>query len=217
VSTKRGHRRGQSTVELAVLLPVMLLLFYGVYTAATFISDRQIAGQATRAGARLGAEMGNNQYQNGQLRYSGTCMTTGSDPCVVDNAVVTSVLTIARGLSNIASLDEIDIYDPCATSGGACASNTHVCSYQGAGLDGAMQAGDPVDIYKPDAQGKFVLTPTAGTTMYSLDLRKQNHPSESMLGVRLVYTFRASAPMAFFNMQTSEYATMCLAPIQSGG
>jgi Flp pilus assembly protein TadG len=220
MSARHRHhprQRGQSTVELLLLLPVVLLLFFGVYTAANFISDRQIAGQATRAGARLGAEMGNNQYQNGQLKYAGTCMASGTDPCIVDNAIVTSTLTVARGLSNIVSIDEIDVYEPCAAPNGTCSASTQVCSYQSGTLDGSLQANDPVDVYKPNAQGTFVLTQPAGKTQYTLDLRKQTHPKETMIGVRLVYTFKASAPMSFFNLQTSEYATMCLAPIQSGG
>jgi hypothetical protein len=218
--TPRTHRRaqrGQSTVELLLVLPVVLLLFYGVYTGANYISDRQVAGQATRAGARLAAEMGNNKYQTGQAKYSSTCMTTGTDPCIVDNAVLTSTLTVARGLSNVASIDEIDIYEPCATQGGSCSASTQSCSTTLTGLDGVLQSGDPLDVYKPNGAGQFVLTQPNGRAMYSLDLRRQNHPNETLIAVRLVYTFKASAPMAFFNMQTSEYAAMCLAPAAGGG
>jgi uncharacterized membrane protein len=52
--------------------------------------------------------------------------------------------------------------------------------------------------------------------MYTLDLRVQNHPHETLIAVRFVYTFKASDPMTFFNMQTSEYAAMCLAPAAGG-
>lgn len=36
-------------------------------------------------------------------------------------------------------------------------------------------------------------------------------------GVRLVFTFQASAPINFFNVQASQYETMCFAPYESGG
>ncbi len=213
----RGAERGQGTVELAILLPVLLLLMFGVYTTAGFLGDRQVAGQAARAGARLAAELGNNAYHQNQSAYANSCMTSGIDPCIVDNQVVTSVVTVARGLTNVASIDEIDIYEPCATSGGSCTGTNQVCSTTLSGLDGSLQTGDPVDVFKPNAQGQWVLTQPNGRSMYSLDLRKQNHPNETMVAVRLAYTFRAAAPMTFFNMQTSEYAAMCLAPNASGG
>ena len=50
----RDTRRGQAMVEMALLLPVLMLLFLGSWTAANLIDDNNAAAQATRAGARLG-------------------------------------------------------------------------------------------------------------------------------------------------------------------
>ena len=47
---------------------------------------------------------------------------------------------------------------------------------------------------------------------FTLDKRTQQHPNELAVGVRLLYHFQASAPIAFFNMQTSQYSVMCFAP-----
>jgi len=55
----RDTRRGQAMVEMALLLPVLMLLFLGSWTAANLIGDNNAAAQATRAGARLAAEIGN--------------------------------------------------------------------------------------------------------------------------------------------------------------
>src|SRR5580698_10109344 len=55
----RDTKRGQAMVEMALLLPVLMLLFLGSWTAANLIDDNNASGQATRAGARLGAELGN--------------------------------------------------------------------------------------------------------------------------------------------------------------
>ena len=46
-------------VEMAMLLPVLMLIFLGAWTAANLIDDNDAAAQATRAGARLAAELGN--------------------------------------------------------------------------------------------------------------------------------------------------------------
>jgi hypothetical protein len=199
----------------------MLLLFIGAYTASNFLNDRQIAGQATRAGARLGAEIGNANYVSGQSPQAGSCQLSsnggtglGSDPCIIDQEIVTSTLTIARNLTNAPSMNEIDIYAPCTVSSGTCTSTSSACPDTGT-ADGTYLSGDLVDMYKPNGSGgAWVLNGSPG---YTLDKRKQVHPSESSIGVRLVYTFQGSAPMTFFNMQTSEYATMCMAPIESGG
>ena len=217
---RRGRSNAQALVELALVVPMMIVLFIGVSTAATFIADRQIAGQAVRSGARLAAEDGNAQYTPGQAPIAGTCMTTGADPCVVDSQVIHSVVTAARSLSSVSSVDEIDIYEPCAGPGVPCSSSnpdTEACTYTRSSLDGSFQAGDPVDVYKANGSGSFALAEPAGDTQYTLDRRNQSHPLESTVGVRIIYTFRSSTPMNFFNFQTSEYATMCLAPDNSTG
>jgi hypothetical protein len=210
MSRKQRAQKGQSLVELCLVVPVLLLLFMGVYTAGTFISDMNVAGQATRAGSRLGAEVGNYGYGT-PFALTAACMgATTDDPCAVDQDIATAVATIAKGMQNVKSMDEIDIYDPCF-SGGGCPNTAAVCS-DAANINGGYQVGDPVDVYKLVA-GTWTLQGVAG---YRLDDRLQKHPNERAIGVRLVFHFQASAPITFFNVQASQYATMCLAPTESG-
>jgi hypothetical protein len=209
MSMKRRAQKGQSLVELCLALPVCLLLFMGVYTAGTFISDMNVAGQATRAGARLGAEVGNYGYGT-TVALSAPCMVGSKDPCAVDQDIATVVATVAKSMQNVKSMDEIDVYDPCYSSG-ACPDTTAVCS-DAANINGGYQVGDPVDVYKLVA-GTWTLQGGAG---YKLDDRLQKHPNERAIGVRFVFTFQASAPISFFNIQALQYATMCLAPTESG-
>jgi hypothetical protein len=207
---RRGRQRGQAAVELCFVLPVCLMLFMGVYTAGSFVSDMNVAGQATRAGSRLGAEIGNYGYGS-STPLTAACMgASTTSPCAVDQDIVTTVATIAKGLQNVTSIDEIDIYDPCAVSG-SCTSASSVCSDAG-NIAGKYQAGDPVDVYKL-VSGAWALQGSAG---YSLNLRTQQHPNELAVGVRIVYHFQASAPINFFNAQVSNYAVMCLAPTEAG-
>jgi hypothetical protein len=209
---KRRGQRGQSLVELCLLLPILLLLFEGLYTGSAFISDMDIAGQATRAGARLGAEVASYGYGTSHAQIT-TCMgASTTNPCAVDQGIVTSIVTIAKGMTNISSFNEIDIYDPCA-SAGSCTGSTSLCS-DPSNVSGRYVAGvDPTDVYKLQS-GTWTLQGAAG---YTLDMRTQNHPNELAIGVRLVFTFQASAPITFFNVQASQYETMCFAPYESGG
>ncbi len=217
MSWKRRAQKGQAAVEFCFVLPVCLLLFMGVYTAGSFISDLNVAGQATRAGSRLGAEVGNYGYGTANA-VTASCMTTAgittaNNPCAVDQDIVTAVTTVAKGMKNIASFDEIDIYDPCSVSGGACTGPSSLCNDPTPNVTGKYQAGkDPVDVYTQLA-GSWT---RQGAPGFTLDMRTQLHPNELAVGVRIVFTFKASAPISFFNMQTSQYSVMCFAPSESG-
>ena len=205
----RRAQRGQAAVELCFVLPVCLLLFMGVYTAGSFISDLNVAGQATRAGSRLGAELGNYGYGT-STALSAACMANTKDPCAVDQNIVTAVTTVAKGMNNVSSFVEIDIYDPC-TSAGSCTTATSLCNDTGAAT-GKYDPNDLTDKYTLQG-GVWKLL---GSSNFTLDKRTQQHPNEVAVGVRLVYTFQASAPIQFFNAQTSQYAVMCFAPSETG-
>jgi Flp pilus assembly protein TadG len=209
---RRRAQRGQAAVELCFVLPVCLLLFMGVYTAGSFISDLNVAGQATRAGSRLGAEIGNYGFGSSSP-LTAPCMTgVPNSPCQVDQDIVTAVATVAKGLQNVTSIDEIDIYDPC-TVAGSCSPTSSVCNDLGRIKgDYTPGNGDKVDAYHL-VGSTWTLQGTAG---YTLNLRTQAHPNELAVGVRILYTFQASAPISFFNKQASQYAVMCLAPTEAG-
>ena len=219
-AARRSRRqRGQAMIEFALVLPVMLALFIGVSTTANFLADRQVVGQAARAGARLAAEDGNAGYTpTGSPTAS--CQGSNTDPCQVDQEVINNVLTVVASLSASSIITEIDIYEPCAYPGQACSSSspdTEICSYSASGLSGSLQSGDPVDVFVPNGSGGFKLQEPGGDSEYTLNLRDQNHPNESPVGVRVVSTFTSPTPMTLFNSTTSQYATMCMAPKESGG
>ena len=210
MNLRRRAQKGQAVIELCFVLPVCLLLFMGVYTAGSFISDLNVAGQATRAGSRLGAELGNYGYGTSTAQTD-TCMgASTTNPCSVDQNIVTAVTTITKGMNNVSSFDEIDIYDPCVGSG-SCSTASSLCNDTGA-IGGKYVSGDLVDVYKP-VSGTWTLQGSAG---FTLDKRTQLHPNEVAVGVRILYHFTASAPISFFNSQTSQYAVMCFAPSETG-
>src|SRR5689334_10691742 len=89
----RAGQRGQSVVELALAIPVLVLLLVSVFNITVLISNRLIAGYATRQGARLAAQLGNGQ---------GSMTTTQ-----VDQQVCQSVLASTTNLT-FGTLTEID-------------------------------------------------------------------------------------------------------------
>jgi Flp pilus assembly protein TadG len=102
---RSGRRqRGQALVELAITVPVLLWLLLGSFDASVMVSDKVIAGYATRQGARLAAEIGGSE--------TNPTLTTAQ----VDNNIVQNVLAVANAM-NYSSLQEIDIYAPRAANG----------------------------------------------------------------------------------------------------
>ena len=95
---------GQALVELAISVPVLLWLLLGAFDASVMVSDKVIAGYATRQGARLAAEIGGSE--------TNPTLTTMQ----VDNNIVQNVLAVANAM-NYSTLQEIDIYAPRAADG----------------------------------------------------------------------------------------------------
>ena len=48
-----SSERGTTTVEAAIILPVFLLLLFGIFEAGRFLNTRQVLTNAAREGARL--------------------------------------------------------------------------------------------------------------------------------------------------------------------
>jgi Flp pilus assembly protein TadG len=128
----RRHRRqgGQALVELAISIPVLLWLLLGCFDATVMVSDKVIAGYATRQGARLAAEIGGLETNPGA--------TTSS----VDQAIVRNVLAVAIAM-NYSTLQELDIYAPKAATGVLNKGTDLYDQYDGNGVN---QNGYPFDI-----------------------------------------------------------------------
>jgi len=104
--TARPRRRqiGQSIVELAIATPVLLVLILGAFDVGVMISDKVIAGNACRQGARLGAEIG-GQKTNPGLTWA-----------QADANIVENVLAVAQAM-NYSQIQDIYIYSPTSPNG----------------------------------------------------------------------------------------------------
>lgn len=206
----RDTRSGQAMVEMAMLLPVLLLLFLGAWTAANLIDDNNAAAQATRAGARLAAELGNGGYPGETLA---ACQATTLDPCQIDKDIIDQVLPIVSPQLTNAKVTEIDIYQPSGCTGitpyvsGTCPPNNGAyCNTAGNAFTPVCATNELID--------KYTVNGTAYTLVsenYGLDQRSQTHPTEAELGVRLVFTYTSPA-LTFFSQTDTQYTVMRLAP-----
>jgi Flp pilus assembly protein TadG len=186
----RASRKGQAMVEMALLLPVLLLLFLGSWTASNLIDDNNASLQATRAGARLAAELGNGG-------------STGLTQAQIDRDILDQVYPIVSPQLTNAKVTEIDIYQPSGCIGttpfvaGTCPPN-----------NGAYTAGELIDTYTVTGG---VVAGSCGTCTFTLANRSQVHPNEAEIGVRLKFTY-TSPTLTFFTQTDSQYTVMRLAP-----
>jgi Flp pilus assembly protein TadG len=200
----RDTRRGQAMVEMAMLLPVLMILFLGAWTASNLIDDNDAAAQATRAGARLAAELGNGA-------------SGGLTQTQVDTDIIDTTLPIVIQQQTNSTLLEIDIYQP-----NGCTGTTPFASGTCPPNNGAYCTSSLVNAYTPVCAGvtepidSYTVTSGAAvfpctTCTYTLALRDQTHPNESELGVRLVFKY-TSPTIKFFTQTDTQYTVMRLAP-----
>ena len=118
---------GQSTIELALIIPLLMVMLLGGFNTTMLISDHLIANYAVRQGARLSAELGGNQTNPGATQIQ------------IDKKIVSNVLAVARGM-RYATVQEIDIYQASSVSGWYQSGNL-IDQFDGAGnpLSGGSQ------------------------------------------------------------------------------
>jgi Flp pilus assembly protein TadG len=204
---RRSPRTGQAMVELAILLPLMILLFLGGWTAAGLIGDNDTALQATRAGARYAAELGNGGYPIATASCQGGF---ASNPCSADQGIIQQMVPILTGTMPNAVLTEIAIYEPTScTNGGLFSTGTPDTSGGCPPNNGAYTAGENIDVYKPVA-GVWTLQ---GTALYTLAMRDQVHPNEAELGVLIQFKY-TSPTLSLFTQTDTQYTVVRLSPTE---
>jgi Flp pilus assembly protein TadG len=119
----------------------------------------------------------------------GTQTNPNTTTAQVDQQIVRNVLAVARGLTS-AQPTEIDIYAPSRA-------------------DGSYAAGDPINQYFISSGGGV----SPGTQTFPIANRIQTPPSETSLGVRIMWTYSPPAGIFPRNMQITDYAVMKAAPL----
>ena len=171
------HERGQAVVEFALVLPVLLLLVFGVVEVTQAYSESLTIGAATREGARVAGALVNG---GGTLGCGGGQSPNAAsvDPQVV--AAVERVLTASGTSITLSDIAEIHIYK--ATSTGAEVSGAvDQWTYQWNG--GPTVDGDRLDFVQQSsgwqACGRSNVTPADSA------------------GVSIRYTYRGTTPLRY--------------------
>ena len=116
-SVSRPHRqRGQGLVEFALVLPVFLMLLFGVIDGARFVYMNSVISQAAREGARLAA------VEASWLGSSNpSCGAVGGPVCPATiPALKTDALAAAnRMVAPFGSITSSDLYLSCDAAGSA--------------------------------------------------------------------------------------------------
>lgn len=190
--TSRRSQLGQSIVEIAIATPVLIALLLGAFDTAVMVSDKVIAGAASRQGARLGAELG------------GT-ITNTSLPAMswaeADAYVYRNVLAVAKAM-NYSSIKNVYIYSPTEADGNLTIDGS-----------GNPTGADRVDWFTISGAYPYTVTgPFYLNGGLNLDQRIQVPPGETPIAVKLRWIY---APPTGLNISVvlTEYAVFLAAPV----
>lgn len=178
-SSREQQERGQSLVEFALVLPLMMLLLAGIIEIGLVANDTITIGYGAREGARAGSALG-----DGGVDGCGS----GSDPFGVDQTIIAGVQRVIESSSSdvaLADVREIQIFQ--ATSSGAKVDGrVNSWTYTGADTGPDIDPGAGVDR----------LDFSATSTTWPACMRQNGGSNPDILGVEVTYQRDLVSPMA---------------------
>jgi Flp pilus assembly protein TadG len=114
------ERSGQSLVEFALVLPIFMLLLFGLIDGGRLVYQHSVLSQAAREGARLAS------VEASWIGVSDTgCGSAGGPVCPATAAAMkTDIITAAnRMISPFATVTSADVFVRCDPSGGTPTGN----------------------------------------------------------------------------------------------
>ena len=180
----KGHRsRGQSLVEFSLIVPLFLLILFGMMEYGFIFTHDLTLEYATREGARAGAALSNG----GGTLGCGTGQSpnwTEVDPEII--AAVERVLTSPGSPVVVSNVSQIVIYDADPSTGANDQSKQNVWTYSaGAGPipTGATNHLNFVDASYPNSD------------QWEACARSNADPTIQSIGVSLTYTYAFETPL----------------------
>ena len=173
----RGER-GQAMVEMGLILPMLLVLVFGVVELGTAFNETMTLAAASREGARVAGALVNGGGALGcGAGQSPNAATV--DPNIV--AAVERVLTASGTQISLANVAEIRLFK--ATSTGAETSG-RVNSWTYVLNGGPVVGGDPLDFVEQ-------------SNTWTACSRSNVTPADS-IGITVRYTYQARTPLRYF-------------------
>jgi hypothetical protein len=188
-------------LETALITPVLVLFVVGGLVAGSFIQDREVATNAVRQGARVGALLGGQPIDSFD--------TPADNQREVDNRIVGTVLAAAK--LPFVKMEEIDIYCAQGCPQGSATCDPILDAGCGAAIlapsaDGSIQANAKFDEY--DIVNNAAVA-NAAQQSFGLHFRRQGPPNEISIGVRIRYQFVSPADaFGYFSRDLSDYTVM---------
>jgi Flp pilus assembly protein TadG len=105
---------GSEIAEMAMVLPVMFLVFLGIFWAGRMYNIYSTVNQAARLGARVAAQS-----------TCGSCGDTAGTDAAVDTAVSNSIQADRLNPAAITAPNPVPSPNPCPGASVACTSTTH--------------------------------------------------------------------------------------------
>ena len=98
---KRFDERGAAAVEFGIILPVLMLILFGIIEFGMIMFSREVITNASREGARAGIVQSATKPTTGQIQAVVTNYLTGTgiNPATVTIAVAGAGLTAPNTLS----------------------------------------------------------------------------------------------------------------------
>jgi hypothetical protein len=180
----RGGARGQSLVEFTLIVPVFMVILFGMIEFGFVFSHDLTIEYATREGARAGAALSNGGGTLGCGTGQSPNWTT-VDPLVI--AAVERVLQSPGSQVVISSVSQIVIYKANPTTGANDQGQQDVWTYSPGGgpiPQGATNKLNFVDSSYPNADA------------WQACSRGNASPTIDSVGISLTYTYQFQTPLA---------------------
>jgi hypothetical protein len=179
-----GHARGQALVELTLVVPIFMLILFGMIEFGFVFSHDLTIEYATREGARAGAALDNGGGVLGCGSGQSPNWTT-VDPLVI--AAVERVLQSPGSLVVVANVSKIIIYKANPTTGANDQGLQDVWTYSPGAGPVPQGASTPLD---------FVDSSYPNGDAWRGCSRNDASPNIDSIGVSVVYTYKFQTPLA---------------------
>jgi len=209
----RRSQRGQSLVEFAMILPVIMFLLLGMVEMGFAINHNTSIVTATRQGARVGAELVNGSSKTGHPCSDSSGAAT-VDPQII--AAVEGVLTSPGSPVAVSQVTQIVIFE--VKDDGTAAHNMTPSGNKNVWVSSVDGTGHPTGTLLPGSTTQHMYFAPGTPSSYPASGRCGTAPA-SGIGISITYTYKFITPLGAIvtslgagQIQMTDQTTMALEP-----